>query len=81
MGIVNSIIRAEVGDSIKVVFKNKATFSYSIHPHDVVYDADNEGVIGVDPGNTFAYNWEVTENSGPAERDGSSIGSGFIIRM
>ncbi len=74
LGIVGPIIRAEVGDSIKVVFKNKATFPYSIHPHGVVYDADNEGIAGVAPGSTFTYKWRVTENSGPAERDGSSIG-------
>ncbi|MDP2421386.1 multicopper oxidase domain-containing protein [Sediminibacterium sp.] len=74
LGIVGPIIRAEVGDSIQVIFKNKAKFPYSIHPHGVVYDADNEGIAGVAPGSTFTYKWRVTENSGPAERDGSSIG-------
>jgi FtsP/CotA-like multicopper oxidase with cupredoxin domain len=74
MGIIGPIIRAEVGDKIKVVFKNKATFPYSIHPHGVVYDADNEGITGVNPGSTFIYNWTVSENSGPAQNDASSIG-------
>ena len=74
LGIIGPIIRAEVGDSIQVVFKNKATFPYSIHPHGVVYDASNEGIIGVPPNTTFTYKWAVTENSGPAQRDGSSIG-------
>ncbi|MDO9184443.1 MAG: multicopper oxidase domain-containing protein [Bacteroidia bacterium] len=74
MGILGPIIRAEVGDKIKVVFKNKATFPFSMHPHGVVYDADNEGMEGIDPGSTFTYNWTVTENSGPANNDGSSIG-------
>jgi FtsP/CotA-like multicopper oxidase with cupredoxin domain len=74
LGIVGPIIRAEVGDSIKVVFKNKASFPYSIHPHGVVYDGANEGIMGVNPGETFAYQWAVSENSGPASKDGSSIG-------
>jgi manganese oxidase len=74
LGILGPVIRAEVGDSIKVVFKNNASFPFSIHPHGVVYDSDNEGIMGVDPGATFTYQWAVTENSGPAANDGSSIG-------
>jgi hypothetical protein len=74
LGILGPIIRAEVGDKIKVVFKNKATFPFSVHPHGVVYDALNEGITGVNPGSTFTYNWTVSENSGPASADGSSIG-------
>ena len=46
MGIVGPIIRAEAGNSIKVVFKNKPLFHFSIHPHSVVYDAANEGIMG-----------------------------------
>jgi FtsP/CotA-like multicopper oxidase with cupredoxin domain len=74
LGILGPIIRAEVGDNIKVVFKNKTKFPFSIHPHGVVYDSDNEGIMGVNPGSTFTYNWSVSENSGPASADGSSIG-------
>lgn len=74
MGILGPVIRAEVGDSVKVVFKNKASFPYSIHPHGLVYDTDGEGIMGVMPGETFTYNWMASENSGPSEKDGSSIG-------
>ena len=35
LGIVGPIIRAEVGDTIKVVFHNNGTHPYSIHPHGV----------------------------------------------
>jgi FtsP/CotA-like multicopper oxidase with cupredoxin domain len=74
MGLLGPVIRAEVGDSIKVVFKNKASFPFSIHPHGVVYDSINEGITGILPGATFTYQWAVSENSGPAARDGSSVG-------
>ena len=37
------ILRAEVGDTIKVVFKNNATHPYGMHPHGVLYEKDSEG--------------------------------------
>ncbi|NHA05636.1 multicopper oxidase domain-containing protein [Mucilaginibacter sp. HC2] len=74
MGLIGPVIRAEVNDSIKVIFKNKATFPFSIHPHGVVYDSNNEGITGIAPGATFIYQWAVTENSGPGSEDGSSVG-------
>lgn len=46
ISIVGPIIKAEADGSIKVVFKKKATFPFSIHPHGVVYDAANEGIMG-----------------------------------
>ena len=42
-GLLGPILRAEVGDTIKVVFKNNATRPYSMHPHGVFYDKDSEG--------------------------------------
>ena len=38
LGILGPIIRAEEGDEIKVVLKNMASRSYSIHPHGVFYE-------------------------------------------
>ena len=37
------VIRAEVGDTIKVVFRNTCPFPTSIHPHGVFYDKSSEG--------------------------------------
>ena len=37
LGLVGPILHAEVGDTIKVVFKNNATHPYSMHPHGVLY--------------------------------------------
>jgi hypothetical protein len=37
LGILGPVIHAEVGDTIKVVFKNNAQYPFSIHPHGVLY--------------------------------------------
>jgi hephaestin len=79
------VIHAEVGDDIKVVFKNNTTIAASVHPHGVFYAKDgsegapyNDGLpakLGdaVPPGGTFTYFWAVPERAGPAPGDGSSV--------
>jgi manganese oxidase len=85
-GILGPILRAEVGDTIRVVFKNNATRPYSMHPHGVFYKKDSEGALyedgtsgsdkvddAVPPGKTHVYTWEVPERAGPGPNDPSSI--------
>jgi manganese oxidase len=85
-GILGPILRAEVGDTIRVVFKNNATHPYSMHPHGVFYDKDSEGALysdgtsgpdkaddAVPPGATHTYIWRVSERAGPGPADPSSI--------
>ncbi len=85
-GILGPILRAEVGDTIRVVFKNNATRPYSMHPHGVFYKKDSEGALyedgtsgsdkvddAVPPGETHVYTWEVPERAGPGPNDPSSI--------
>ena len=43
IGIMGPVIRAVEGDTIKVVFYNKADKPYSVHPHGLHYDKDSEG--------------------------------------
>ncbi len=45
LGILGPIIHAEVGDKIRVVFRNKASQAFSIHPHGVFYTRANEGAL------------------------------------
>jgi manganese oxidase len=86
LGFVGPIIHAEVGDTIKVVFKNNASRPYSIHPHGVFYGKDSEGMAyndgssaggklggAVPPGQTYTYTWQVPERAGPGPGDPSSI--------
>src|SRR5512135_3212249 len=42
-GILGPILRAEVGDTIRVVFRNNASHPYSMHPHGVFYQKHSEG--------------------------------------
>lgn len=87
LGYLGPVIRAEVGDTIKVVFKNKCSFPTSVHPHGVRYAKDSEGAPYADgtsgeekgddevPTNgSHTYTWEVPERSGPAPMEGSSAG-------
>ena len=85
MGLLGPLLRAEVGDTIRVVFRNHATRPYSMHPHGVFYHKDSEGMAYLDgtsgadrmddsvpPGRTHVYTWPVPERAGPAEGDGST---------
>jgi FtsP/CotA-like multicopper oxidase with cupredoxin domain len=84
-GILGPILRAEVGDTIHILFKNNAS-PYSMHPHGVFYRKDSEGAPyddgtsgtdkeddAVPPGKTHLYTWEVPERAGPGPNDPSSI--------
>lgn len=43
-GIVGPLLRGEVGDVIRVHFRNNASVPLSVHPHGVQYTKLNEGV-------------------------------------
>ena len=45
LGILGPLIRAEVGDSIRVVFKNNTHLSVTMHPHGLEYKKDAEGAL------------------------------------
>jgi hephaestin len=57
---------------MRVVFKNAASMPFSMHPHGVFYDKDQEGAAyagipingsgaGVEPGDTHEYVWPAVE--------------------
>ena len=73
LGILGPVLRGEVGDTLKVVFKNQTRYPFSMHPHGVVYDRDSEGMTGVPPGQTFVYTWQAGERSGPTPGGLSSV--------
>jgi hephaestin len=43
LGFLGPLIRAEVGDTIQVIFRNNAKRPHSMHPHGVFYNKDSEG--------------------------------------
>jgi FtsP/CotA-like multicopper oxidase with cupredoxin domain len=86
LGFLGPLIRAETGDTIKVVFRNNASFAAAVHPHGVRYKKDSEGALyndgssggdkaddAVPTGGTHTYTWEVPERAGPSEHEGSSV--------
>jgi len=86
LGFLGPLIRAVVGDTIRVVFRNNGHRPYSVHPHGVFYDKNSEGVPyndgapardkrddAVPPGGTYTYVWPVPARAGPAPMDGSSV--------
>ncbi|KAA3602319.1 MAG: copper oxidase [Candidatus Scalindua sp. AMX11] len=86
LGLLGPIIRAEVGETIIVHFKNNTRFPASIHPHGVFYTKTSEGARYNDgteesgkaddtvfPGSSYTYVWSVPRRAGPAKRDPSSI--------
>ncbi len=83
LGLMGPLIRAEVGDTIVVQFRNDTSKPYSIHPHGVAYERDSEGTPYPDtsmdaaglvsPGQSHTFVWNVPERAGPGANDGSSV--------
>ena len=86
LGIMGPLLRAEVGDTIRIVYRNNVEFPTSLHPHGVFYDKDSEGTPyddgsderdklddGVPQGETHTYMWPVPERAGPAAGDQSTV--------
>lgn len=84
LGFLGPLLRAEVGDTIQVTFKNNLHFPASMHPHGVLYQKDSEGAVyhdgsgdasnqAVAPGATRTYTWPVPERAGPADHMSSAL--------
>ena len=84
LGLLGPVLRAEVGDTIRVLFRNNTRFPVSMHPHGVLYGKDSEGASysdktqtadksGVPTGGVHVYVWPVPERAGPGRGDPSSI--------
>ncbi|XP_044526781.1 ceruloplasmin [Gracilinanus agilis] len=85
MGILGPVIRAEVGDTIKVTFLNKSPFPLSIQSTGVRFTKHNEGShynsfhggspstpspsSHVEPKAKFTYEWTVPDGVGPTYSD------------
>ncbi|KAI4792102.1 hypothetical protein KUCAC02_033611 [Chaenocephalus aceratus] len=78
LGILGPVIKAEVGQSIMVVFMNKGRRPYSLHPNGVTYNKQTEGLSyedgseywykydnEVQPNTTFTYIWKIKPKVGP----------------
>ncbi|CAH3142781.1 unnamed protein product [Pocillopora meandrina] len=86
LGSLGPVVRGEVGDTIKVVFRNKASRNYSVHPIGLLYNKSNEGALYEDgtsgkdkdddeirPNGTFTYKWTIPEEMGPRDTDAQCL--------
>ncbi|XP_042749431.1 ceruloplasmin-like, partial [Lagopus leucura] len=82
LGLLGPVIKAEVGESVRVTFRNNASRPFSIQPHGVSSHKSKEGALygtasrdaespasHVSPGATFTYEWNVPEDVGPTDQD------------
>nr|KAF6381585.1 ceruloplasmin [Pipistrellus kuhlii] len=82
LGILGPVIKAEVGDTLKVTFYNNGSLPLSMQPHGLHYSKGNEGSYyktpggsippassHVNPGTTFVYTWQVPRDVGPTSTD------------
>uniref|UniRef100_A0A8C3TTS5 Coagulation factor V n=1 Tax=Catharus ustulatus TaxID=91951 RepID=A0A8C3TTS5_CATUS len=72
-GILGPIIRAQINDKVKIVFKNKASRPYSIYFHGVTLAKNAEGSKGVEPGKTYTYEWKIAKTDQPTAQDAQCI--------
>ncbi|XP_062440569.1 ferroxidase HEPHL1 [Rhea pennata] len=73
--ILGPLLHAEVGDSVLIVFKNKASRPYSITAHgieEVGCEEQSETPITL-PDEINTYRWNVPERSGPGKTDPNCI--------
>uniref|UniRef100_A0A8C8HCA7 Hephaestin n=1 Tax=Oncorhynchus tshawytscha TaxID=74940 RepID=A0A8C8HCA7_ONCTS len=82
LGILGPVIRAEEEDTIKVVFKNKASRPFSVHHGIFILLTSNPYPPGtvtpppaalVKPGTTHTYEWVVPKGGGPVADDADCI--------
>ncbi|XP_075710022.1 coagulation factor V [Rhinoderma darwinii] len=89
-GILGPTLRAEVGDTLNVHFKNMASKPLTIHPQGISYGKLSEGTKYADgtpsiekrddfvmPGQIYTYTWDVTEDAGPKEDDPQCLTSSY----
>ena len=64
LGILGPVLRAEVGDTLTVVFQNNLSIPAGIHPHGVLYEKASEGA-----------HYAVEDCAGPSHHGGPETGA------
>jgi FtsP/CotA-like multicopper oxidase with cupredoxin domain len=87
LAFLGPLIRADVGDTVRVVFRNRVSFPANVHPDAVLHRPANgrdalsanvdlgwDGDDGpVPPGGTHVYTWAVPAQAGPGPDDHGSV--------
>ncbi|TSK53634.1 Ceruloplasmin [Bagarius yarrelli] len=74
LGILGPMIHGNVGEKVKVIFKNMAKRPYSIHAHGIKTDSPH--VIPTQPGQIQSYTWYIPKTAGPTpEQEECNVGA------
>lgn len=68
LGILGPLLRAQVGDTIRVHFRNNASITMNLVARALRPDITTE----IGPGAVITYNWYVPESAGPGEHEVST---------
>ncbi|XP_039622462.1 coagulation factor VIII [Polypterus senegalus] len=78
-GIMGPVLRGEVGDEIRIVFKNLASRPYNIYPQGLTSvrpfvdsgpaKGKNLKFFAIKPNESFIYSWNITSEDGPTSAD------------
>ncbi|KAF7720702.1 hephaestin-like 1 [Apophysomyces ossiformis] len=58
-GILGPIIRAEAGDRVHILFYNRASYPFSLHPHSTNWTSVELPGASVEPAGKFEYVWDI----------------------
>ncbi|XP_054853023.1 coagulation factor VIII [Eublepharis macularius] len=76
MGILGPVLKGEVGDELKIVFKNLASRIYNIYPHGLSSVSSSQKTkstdmkrLAIQPGQQIEYRWNIMPEDGPTKSD------------
>ncbi|KAM7108141.1 ceruloplasmin isoform 3-T3 [Ciconia maguari] len=70
LGLLGPVIKAEVGESIRVTFRNNASRPFSVQPHGVSYRKSDEGAL-----------YGAASRGAPAARDPASTRARAVVHV
>lgn len=72
-GIVGPLLHFAVGETVKIVFRNKLSFSVNMNMIGLELLDSSSETLGVAPGQTVVYTYRVRSEAGPADADLSAV--------
>nr|XP_009861868.1 hephaestin-like protein isoform X2 [Ciona intestinalis]XP_026695027.1 hephaestin-like protein isoform X1 [Ciona intestinalis] len=79
LGILGPVIKGVVGDTIRIVFRNKASRTYNMYPWGAIDPSSYQGSVGnAAPGETVEYTWVIPDSASPTNSQPSCQSSIYI---
>ena len=83
LGILGPFIRGNVGDIIKIYYKNLASFPSNIVPRNIPFadGAEITSALPTVPGELRVYQYVIPDRSGPVSKEPNCVGSMYSSRV